>query len=129
MLRNRSKMPFEMSVLRLKPVPMLAKITVCAITPGRTNCRYSCRFMPAIAPPKRNTKSVTKMIGCRVTSRSCSGLRWIRFKVRQARVRPCRIARTGPMWAFGAARRAAGGALGVIVVVISSPRRRARSAP
>ena len=52
-LRNRSKMPLLMSVVRLIPVPLLANTSVCTAIPGSTNWTNACRLPPLIAPPNR----------------------------------------------------------------------------
>src|SRR5256885_13377432 len=65
-LRNRSKMPLVMSVLRLMPVPMLANTIVWTRMPGSTNCRYSWRSPPAMGPPDRDTNMGPNTTGCRL---------------------------------------------------------------
>nr|BFE76956.1 hypothetical protein GCM10020092_102570 [Actinoplanes digitatis] len=60
--RNRSKMPFAMSVLRLTPIAMQPVAMVCARMPGSRNCRYSS-VDPATAPPKMYTKMTRNSTG------------------------------------------------------------------
>src|SRR5258705_284897 len=82
-LRNRSKTPVLMSVLRLTPVGADANRTFCTSSAGSRNCMYSWRE-PEMAPPSRYTKSTVKMIGWSVTSSSCSGVRIVLMRLRRA---------------------------------------------
>ncbi len=93
--RNRSKMPFWMSVLRFTPIVSDVNMIVCTMMPGSANSTY-LPVEPAIAPPKMKTKSTVMMMGCTVTSMNCSGLRNIFVTVRLARMSESRIIRLPP---------------------------------
>src|SRR5476649_1396002 len=60
--RNRSKMPFWMSVFRFTPMVREVNMMVGTMMPGRANSTY-LPVEPAMAPPKMNTNNTVMMMG------------------------------------------------------------------
>ena len=83
--RKRSNTPLSMSSRSWIPAPTHAVIVVMAMMPGMRVGRYWA-VLPDTAPPNMSPNITVNRMGIAVTSTSCSGLRSILMKARQASV-------------------------------------------